>query len=401
MRMRQKISMLFWIMFSAATCSAAEFDSGSLADKIHIHGFASQGYLQSDQNNYYADTEEGSFEFNEFGVNVGADMTEKLRVAIQFLSRDLGEVGNNTIELDWAYGQYRWRDWLGLQIGRIQVPLGLYNETRDLDFLRTWIFLPPSLYEEQHRDVYDAMLGVGILGNTETTPLGSVAYTLGYGQKTLDETSSTFSNEDRLLFNDMKLQINDIFGSDITWDTPHENLRFNGSFGTYRVNFQGKRANHPFWIEQEADIGSIYSSTTDGKYAIVSAEYTTDSLTVAAEYERVTEENKYGDHNTSEGYYASVAYWLTDWLECGAYYSVSYPDRDDTSGKRFQERGLPDYLAWQKELVLTSRFTLNEWWLLKVEGHIINGVADFNIDDNPDSLEEHSFLFAVKTTFSF
>ena len=166
MRRHPGVSVACVMLLSVGTSFSAEFDAGSLNEMIQIHGFASQGYLTSDQNNYYARTDEGSFEFNEFGVNVGVDMTERLRVAHQLLSRDLGEFGNNAVELDWAYGQYRWRDWFVLHAGMLQIPWGLYNDTRDIDFLRPWIFLPPGLYDEQHRDVYDAMLGVGILGDT-------------------------------------------------------------------------------------------------------------------------------------------------------------------------------------------------------------------------------------------
>lgn len=397
---RQVISVLLWGLLSVKTGAASEFGADVLNEKLQIHGFASQGYLQSDQNNYYANTKDGSFEFNEFGLNIGVDLTERLRVAMQCLSRDLGEFGNNTVEFDWGYGQYRWRDWLGLQVGMIQISWGLYNETRDLDFLRPWIFLPPGLYDEQYRDVYDAMLGVGIIGNTSSSPFGSLSYTLGYGEKTLDETSSTFSNEDRDLFDDAKLHIDDILGGDITWDTPLENLRFKGTAGTYRATFQGRVANHPYWIEREVPVGLPYSHSEDGKYFIFSVEYANESLALAAEYKQQNEMQNSGE-NVEEGYYASAAYHVTDWLECGVYYSISYPNRDDKSGEWFVKQGLPDYFAWQKELVFTARFNLNEWWLLKFEGHAINGVANLRDDDNPEGYKEDSFLFAVKTTFSF
>lgn len=399
MRMRHGISVVVFLV-SVNTGFSAEFDAGSLSEMMQIHGFASQGYLTSDQNNYYAETENGSFEFNEFGLNIGVDMTERLRVAMQFLSRDLGEFGNNAVELDWAYGQYWWRDWFVLRAGMLQIPWGLYNETRDIDFLRPWIFLPPGLYDEQHRDVYDAMVGVGILGSTPPTRFGSVSYSLGYGEKTLDESSSTLSDKDRELFDEASLQIDDILGGEFSWDTPLENLRISSTLGIYRVIIQGRFANHPDWIEIGAPVGTLYSNTQDGRYAIVSLEYANDSLALAAEYKQQNETKDSGK-NIEEGYYVSAAYRFTDWLECGMYYSVSYPNRDDKSGKRLQKQGLPDYLAWQKELVFTTRFDLNDWWLLKFEGHAINGVADLRADDNPDGFQEHSFLFAVKTTFSF
>ncbi len=404
MNIRYGVSVFCLLLLSAGTCVSAEFDSGSLAENIQIHGFASQGYLTSDQNNYYAKTEEGSFEFNEFGLNIGIDPSERLRVAIQVLSRDLGEFGNNTVEVDWAYGQYRWRDWFGLQAGMLQIPWGLYNETRDLDFLRPWIFLPPGLYDEQSRDVYDAFLGIGVMGDMFWKPGGGLSYSFGYGEKTLDETSSAFSNEARNHYNQAELRIHEILGGKLIWETPLDGLRFQTTSGTYRTTFQGRTANHPLWTEQGAPVGLLISELREGKYVIFSTEYAGDSLALAVEYGLHEEKNR-GDNESEEGYkegyYASAAYRFTDWLECGMYYSISYSDRDDKSGKRFQEEGLPDYFAWQKELVLTTRFDLNDAWILKFEGHAINGVANLRKDDNPDGFQEDSFLFAVKTTFSF
>ena len=41
---------------------------------IEIHGFISQGYLLSNENNYLADSKEGTFQFNEMGINFGKNL---------------------------------------------------------------------------------------------------------------------------------------------------------------------------------------------------------------------------------------------------------------------------------------------------------------------------------------
>ena len=110
--------------------------------KIDIHDFLSQGFLYSNRNNYLADTETGTFQFNELGINFAADLTDRLRLGIQLAARDLGDMDNDKVVIDWAYADYRWRDWLGIRVGKMRLPLGFYNKTRDLDMLRTFIFLP-------------------------------------------------------------------------------------------------------------------------------------------------------------------------------------------------------------------------------------------------------------------
>ena len=114
---------------------------------VDIHGFVSQGYLQSDENNFImAQTKEGTFEFNELGINFTTMLLPHLRAGVQLFAKDLGVIGNDQVEIDWAYGDYRWKDWAGIRVGILKIPHGLYSETRDIDALRTCILLPQSVY---------------------------------------------------------------------------------------------------------------------------------------------------------------------------------------------------------------------------------------------------------------
>ena len=75
--------------------SMDRLDSG-----VQIHGFVSQGYMRSSDNNYLADSDEGSFDFSEVGINLRTDLSDSLSVGIQFVGRDLGETGNNEVRID-------------------------------------------------------------------------------------------------------------------------------------------------------------------------------------------------------------------------------------------------------------------------------------------------------------
>ncbi|MGB5159306.1 hypothetical protein [Desulfobacterium sp. N47] len=70
---------------------------------VSIHGFISQGFLTSGEYNYLAhNSKTGSFEYNEMGINFSKQVTDKLRIGAQIFSRDLGDVGNNKVTIDWA-----------------------------------------------------------------------------------------------------------------------------------------------------------------------------------------------------------------------------------------------------------------------------------------------------------
>ncbi len=73
-------------------------------DLVDIHGFISQGYLKTDNNNYLADTKDGSTQFNEMGINFRTSPTDKLTIGCQFFARDLGAVGNDEVTLGWVVG---------------------------------------------------------------------------------------------------------------------------------------------------------------------------------------------------------------------------------------------------------------------------------------------------------
>ena len=109
---------------------------------VQIHGFASQGYLRTTNNELYGqETTKGTFSFNEFGLNVVAIPIERVRVGVQLFSNSLGDFGRNEVKVDWAFGEYQLPvsgdNSLAVSAGRIKTGFGLYNDYRDLDMTRT------------------------------------------------------------------------------------------------------------------------------------------------------------------------------------------------------------------------------------------------------------------------
>jgi hypothetical protein len=113
----------------------------------------------------------------------------------------------------------------------------------------------------------------------------------------------------------------------------------------------------------------------------------------------------------TEGYYGSVSYRFTDWLEVGTYYSVYYADRDDKDGDLNETEdnritaGYQDHDAWLKDLCLSFRFDINQNWVFKLEGHKMDGAAilmkEINYVGDKLQTEDDWYLGAAKLTFSF
>jgi len=183
--MKKKIvfSISFLLVAFCSTASLAmDFD---MLDNVDIHGFISQGYLKSNYNNFLAKTEDGTFQFNEAGINFSTDITERLRIGLQLFARDMGTIGNNEVILDWAVADYRFKDWLGLRAGNMKLVHGLYNETRDIDMIRTNIFLPQGIYNEAWRESSTLIQGMGIYGEVPMGVVGGLSYDGQYGNITM------------------------------------------------------------------------------------------------------------------------------------------------------------------------------------------------------------------------
>ncbi|MDM8539221.1 hypothetical protein QUF70_20900, partial [Desulfobacterales bacterium HSG17] len=395
------LAVLFIIKFQV-NADCAEF-----AD-LEIHGFISQGYLSSNENNYQADTKQGSFQFNEMGINFGKNLTDNLRIGLQIFSRDLGNTGNNEVEIDWAYGDYRWQDWLGLRVGLVKMSEGIYNETRDIDMLRTFVLLPQGVYNETLRDSITRMWGTEIYGEIPLNSIGNFSYRILIGTYTPDadnsgltkfiEDASPFAME--YLDYDNGIQYN---GS-LQWHSPVDGLRIGITAWKQNNLTLDFKNTQPLGPEIPANV--TWELDMEYSSRVFSAEYTWENLIFSAEYQyrensAIVHELGIEEIFNSEAYYAGISYRFSGLFEMGTYYSVSYPDKDDKNGDRFIQIGQPDFRAWQKDFALCARFDFNEYWLLKLEGHVINGVGDLFLMSNPEGFEENWYLFAAKVTFDF
>lgn len=412
-----KYLLAICIVFTAFSVSAVEFGDISMGSNVEIHGFISQGYMQSSHNNFFGETDDGTAEFSEVGFNLGTDLGDNLRLGIQIFSRKLGEFGKGEVEIDWAYGDYRYKDWLGIRAGKMKLPHGLHNTTRDIDFLRTNIFLPQSVYNEAWRDSVAAIQGGEVYGDIYLGKAGNFSYQFQGGICEFDVDSGVVTTtKDQLKLKGMDFDIKDStshYGAatGLVWSAPVDGLKF--SLTGWVVNFT---------LKGETTVGSDetlkFEMETKSRQWTGSIQYEIGDFIISGEYSRNyydfwSEADKIGnfhDKLETEGYYGAVSYRFTDWMEIGTYYSVYYADIDDKNGKANKtgsrkNAGYNDYDSWLKDLCLSVKFDISENWVLKFEGHKMDGAAilmkDINTVNNKLQTEEDWYLGAAKLTFSF
>ncbi|MDM8517116.1 hypothetical protein QUF76_13015 [Desulfobacterales bacterium HSG16] len=341
------ISVLFQFLFVTLGImigivpSVRAFEIGD----IEIHGFISQGYLITDNNNYMADTKGGTFQFDEMGLNFSADVTDQLHIAMQIFSRDLGDVGNNEVGLGYAFGDYRWLNWLGVRAGKIKIDYGLYSEIREMDMFRTLIMLPQSVYPEIWRDSFSNINGVSFYGYVPGGFMGKFAYNFQIGAMDFDPDGGFAGYLHHKLNDDLNLTDIDSdysWFSNIQWHTPVQGLKWKGSY--YRIEGMSAQGD----LSMVTKEGDTFDTVIHYDFArkdgfTLSLEYLWKNLTVSAEYSEDTLDSNINfedetiqappgggpPETTSQGWYLSASYRFTDWLESALTYSEYYPNKDN------------------------------------------------------------------------
>ena len=380
--------------------------ASTFADEpVQIHGFVGQAYVLSSGNAYLApNSKDGSFDLNELGVNFGISPTDRLRIGVQFFARDLGDFGNDTITVDWAFGDYRVRDWFGVRAGKIRMPLGLYGEIRDTDALRTSALLPQAVYNETFREVLIGAKGVGVYGEVPADGAGSFSYQALAGSVNVPANGAVegaFEVWVQGVADMTTSQAAKVYMGQFEWRPPLEGLRFAvsnlagdwGMAGRTTVPLGPLPAGTP-----------VAASFDDYNQFIGSAEYVWKDLTLASEYIRTSYdaslpplfENR---PVREEGYYASAAYRFSKLFEAGSYYSVFWGDRDDKDGSQMVTQGRPTWAAWQKDLALTLRFDITKGFIAKLEGHIVDGTAQLIIE--PATAEQDWSYLVARVSYTF
>lgn len=390
-------------LLTSLTSTAHAYDLGP----VKVHGFLSQGYILSSDNNVHAadSADDGSFEFNEIGLNASYQFKDSIVFSGQLISRDLGDEGNNDLYIDYLQADIQFTDWFGTRLGRFKMPMGFYNQTRDIDLSRPTVFLPQSIYLEAYRPMVASATGGLIYGNIYNEAIGDIGYEFFYGIPGEDDDSCLARSMEIMLQGDnLKMDAKDVYGGKIEFTPPIEGLRLGLTitYGTTDLKY----------TETVSGLGlkSVQEGSTD-PMTVASIEYSTGSFTFATEYMYNRQRNtlttdgittQKDSLTEAEGFYISGSYQVTDKLETALYWENFYRDKNDKHGKVLATQGGVEVQAWHRAWVLAVRYDITDWWLIKAEGHIIDGAALTSPHYNdPNELEEHWNILALKTTFSF
>ncbi len=402
------------------------------AGGIDVHGSISATASYSDTYNYLGDTRK-TLDLNLVDVVLNGThrFDNGLRVGAQLYAFKIG--GYKDIQVDWASLDYSFTQAFGVRAGRVKLPLGLYNDTQDLDSVRTFASLPLTFYAKSFRAITASLDGVSLYGNVSLNKAGSIDYQVygGYKQYVKGDAPLLKGSVNVAKYDKWKFD-GPIFGGSIFWNTPIEGLRLGYSYMdatestlpgqmAYKAEMHGYALATANMVDTalgagtwDASFAGTPSSISDIKFeeTVYSAEYTKGKWLLAAEYKLI--DLTKGKFNAPvlarlgmpavqayssfvEEYYGAVTYQATDKLGLGVYYS-----HENAARKTAGSNSNPG--TYTKDWAAAVSYAVTENWIVKAEVHLMNGRSQNWVagDDNGASGTANNWTYLVlKSTFTF
>ena len=355
-------------------------------DNLQIHGFATQGFLYSSRNNYLTmNSSSGSLRWTEGAVSVSDAVTDNLRIGIQFHMYEMGDFGGPNVIIDWASGDYKVNDRLGFSVGKIKTPIGLFNDSQDVDPLFLWVLLPQGLYPIDNRDFDLSELGGQVYGGLDLgKKRGRVEYRAHVGGSKLDANGGYVRQLEQFGMSFPTPPSGKTYGGDLRWVTPWQGLTIGASILT--ISLDGTGPQGTVHIPTAAPV-AYYAQWSKGRLHLA-GEYWRTPLRVTL----ATGAGSFVNPVDQRGWYPMVSVNATKKLQLGTYYSHYLNHAGDTS--------LPQ--NYSKDWVVSSRYDFNPYCYGKIEGHFLHGDAlGYYSSVNPNGLSTNSNMLAARIGFSF
>lgn len=383
------------------------FRTTELPGDLQIHGFASQAYITTSDNDVFGNSDNGgSFGLTEAGLNASARPLPRLQLSAQVLSRRAGEGNTGMPRLDYGFLDYRLFsqevNQFGIRVGRLKNPFGFYNDTRDVAFTRPGILLPQSIYFDRTRNLGLSSDSVQLYGDTALFNLGTVSTQFGVTLPVVNDRDTESSLLAGVRVGQLNREVSYI-GRAI-FETNDKRLRLGISGIWLNTSYDPSISN-----KDRLGAGALQFTPV-----IFSAQYNTERWTLTSEYALRHFKYNNGFNNPllngldsfyGESYYFQGEYRFTPKWEGIVRYDALFTDRDDRDGSRFASKwGVPAHSRFAKDIMVGVRWNVTPAFMLRAEYHHVNGTGWLSRLDNSASegpLSQQWDLYAIQASFRF
>ena len=370
-----------------------------LPESVQIHGFLSQGYIRTTNNNFFGESQGGgTFDFRELGVNGSWRPLNDLQFSLQAVARNAGDTDDGDLRVDYGLIDYTLLsdadNLLGIRLGRVVNPFGLYNDTRDVAFTRPGILLPQSIYFDVNRQF--ALSGDGAHVYAERrTGFGDFLFQAGVFEPRTNDP-------------DLKQAITfGFFSGDLEGRTSWVGrLMYELNGGQIRLALTAADLNADF------KPGPVRPNLESGEFnfapLVFSAQYNAENWSLTGEYaRRPAQVNDFGPflpdgRFTGESYYLQGTYRLRPNLEAMLRYDVLIWNRHDYDGREFEAAtGIPSHRRYAKDWTIGLRWDVTPSIMLRAEFHHVYGTGWLSALENRDGFEKEWNLLSIMASYRF
>jgi hypothetical protein len=385
-----------------------------LPDTVQVHGFASQGYIEtSGSNDFFGSSSDGgSWNYREIGLNGSWRPTPKLQFSLQVVGRDAGATDDDGLRVDYGFADYSFvsdpdKLW-GVRVGRILNPLGFYNETRDMAFTRPSILLPQSIYFDINRNLALSADGLHIYGEHRTV-FGDFYLQAGVVKPRTNDPDFQEGFTQGVLPGKMEGRTSWVGRAMYERDGGLVRLAVSGG------RFVGK-------YDSKAGKFDLDDGTFTFTPLVLSAQYNAEFWSLTGEYapRRRVEFSDFGfwrpdDEYTGDSFYIQGTYRFAPKWEAVLRYDQLHWDKDDRHGHQWEEdTGFPAHSRYAKDWTVGLRWDVTSNFMLRAEYHRVEGTGWLSAVENPglrpvpfrpstmtDEVDKNWNLFAVMASFRF
>ncbi|MFW1678382.1 hypothetical protein ACFVYJ_11460 [Pontibacter sp. JAM-7] len=380
----------------------AAHDHEIVGDTVfNLHGFITQGYFVSDDNNVSGDSESGSLDFREIALNSSWSPAQNWLLSAQLMSRRMGEVDDGNLRVDFAQVDYRFFDhtsgFLGARLGRVKIPYGIYNDTRDVAFTRPSIMLPQSIYQEGTRNLLLSADGLMLYGSHGFSQ-GIIDSELLAGYLVVDTEL-----EQALIGFDAPGKLDDSPAAfwRVMYKSYDQTVQYGLTLAHAKVRYDSVGAGDLFPADGEIAVDQ----------AVLSYQYNWQRWAFTSEYLfRESEVRGFGGifdsqkPNMGDAVYGQLEYRVSPKVSLFVRRELGYANKHDRNGKQAAaESGMPAHRGYLRDWTLGAGWQPAMHWLLRAELHHLKGTMGLSPLDNPDSseLEQNWNLFILQATYRF
>jgi hypothetical protein len=331
-------------------------------------------------------------DFTEMGINGSWRPLPNLQTSMQVVYRRAGRTDDNYVRIDFGFLDYSFvstaAQTVGVRLGRVVNPYGLYNDTRDMPFTRPSILLPQSVYFDITRNTALSADGVQVYGE-QRTDYGDFLLQFNGGYARADDPSWK-----------PVLQARKVYG-ELSWVG---RLMYEWQGGRVRLGVSSANQNIGY---QPIPLGAPGTSFQFAPI-LFSAQINEENWTLTGEYAiRRVEPGIPALNAIGESFYVQGAYRFTPDVEGFVRYDVLYSDRDDRNGQAQAARSaalgqpVPAYDFFAKDLATGIRWDVTPWFMLRGEYHYIEGTGWISPLENAGETSKYWSLFSVSASLRF